>query len=87
MPRRGSYAEISGENDAALYGSLEDLEQRLLAVLRSPDLRTSIALDLAKEARRFEPAVIVPAVLRCLREVAGQLSAAETAIAINRGNK
>lgn len=73
MPRRGSYPEISGNNSAALYESLDELEERLVAILRNLDLRLSIAHDLAKMAMRFRPAVVVPVVLRCLEEVCGQL--------------
>lgn len=69
MPRLGSYPEITRNNDFVLYDSLEELEQLLLTVLRNPALRTSIASDLASKARKFAPAVVVPSVLRCLREV------------------
>jgi glycosyltransferase involved in cell wall biosynthesis len=60
LPRLGSYPEITGEHDDALYDLGEgQLEERLTHFLDHPDRRDAVAADLQRAAARYTPTVVV----------------------------
>jgi glycosyltransferase involved in cell wall biosynthesis len=60
VPRIGSYPEITGEHQDALYDpGAAQLEERLTYFLEHPAQRQAVAADLQRAAARYTPAVVV----------------------------
>jgi len=70
LPSRGSYPEICGDNQAALYNSSAELTERLAHYITQDAERHALAKALAEQAGRYTEPEVMPRILAAIEELA-----------------
>ncbi|MFF5114992.1 glycosyltransferase [Streptosporangium sp. NPDC000509] len=71
LPHRGSYPEICANNEDVLYGSIDELEHRLIHFITNPEAARLVGRTLSKQARLHDAAAVNSRLMNVIEDILG----------------